>query len=189
MRKPDDCSLTPEQLSRIRAEARRALAQADALGRFPTAVQDIMAAVKVHEISDPVLDESFVAKMRKKAGAALKSALGKILGLFDARARLVFINRALLAVKKTFIRLHETGHGFLAWHRDLYAVVEENEQTISPEIAELFDREANAFASEVLFQLESFTEDASKEEFGILVLRCRQTLRDQQCSGLCRVGA
>jgi hypothetical protein len=128
-----------------------------------------MAAAKVHEVSDAVLDETFVTKMRRRAGAALKSALGKILGLFDARARFVFIDRALVAVKRTFVRLHETGHGFLEWQRELYAVVEENEQTISPEIADLFDREANAFASEVLFQLDGFTKDASREEFSILV--------------------
>src|SRR6266550_2278547 len=107
--------------------------------------------------------------MRKKAGTALKKALGKILGVFDARARLVFIDRTLMAVKRTFVRLHETAHGFLRWQRDLYAVVEENEQTIAPEIADLFDREANAFATEVLFQLDSFSREANSEAFGILV--------------------
>lgn len=169
MKKPDDCTLTPPQEAKVRAEARRALAAASAIGIFPTPVADIMTAASVEEVPEDVLSESFVARMRKKAGSALKRALGKILGVFDARARLVFIDRTLLAVRKTFIRLHETGHGFMRWQRDLYAVVEETEQTISPEIADLFDREANAFASEVLFQLDSFSNEAEDEAFGILV--------------------
>lgn len=35
MRRPDDCSLTPRQLARVRAEAERALREAGALGVFP----------------------------------------------------------------------------------------------------------------------------------------------------------
>ena len=108
MRRPDDCSLTPEEHARVRAEARRALAQVGGLGRFPTPVQDIMAAAKIQEVSDAVLDESFITKMRRKAGAALRSALGKILGLFDAHAGLVFIDRALVAVPTAVARLRAT---------------------------------------------------------------------------------
>ena len=90
MRKPDDSTLTPQQYAKVRAEARRALEAAGALGRFPTPVDDVMAAAGVREVYEDVLNESFLAKMRKKAGAALKSALSKVLGLFDARDGLVF---------------------------------------------------------------------------------------------------
>jgi len=110
-----------------------------------------------------------VTSMRKKAGTALKSALSKVLGLFDARAGLVFIDRSLHVVKQTFIRLHETGHGFMAWQKDLYAVVEDCEHSLDPDVADLFDREANNFASEVLFQLDTFTDEAEQKPFGIMV--------------------
>lgn len=169
MRKPDDSSLTPAQYAKVRAEAQRALGKAGAIGRFPTPVADIMAAAEVEEISDDVLSESFLVRMRKKAGAALKRALGKVLGVFDARARLILVDRTLIAARQTFIRLHETGHGFMRWQRDLYAVVEETELTIAPDIADLFDREANAFATEVLFQLDGFSQRAEEQPFGILV--------------------
>jgi Zn-dependent peptidase ImmA (M78 family) len=168
LKKPDDSSLGADQYARVRAEARRALKQAGAFGRFPTPVDDIMDAAKVEEVFENVLDESFLAKMRKKAGKALKSALSKVLGLFDANQRLVIVDRTLYAVKQTFIRLHETGHGFMRWQRDLYAVVEDCEQTLDPEVADLFDREANVFASEVLFQIDSFSEEAEGHTFGIL---------------------
>jgi len=169
VRKPDDSSLTPSQYAQVRSQAERALNEAGALGRFPTAIDDIMAAAKVEEVKEDVLNEGFITKLRRQATGALKSALSKVIGLFDAKARLVFIDRSLHIVKQTFIRLHETGHAFLPWQRDLYAIVEDCEQTIDPELADQFDREANVFASEVLFQLDGFSNEAEEQAFGILV--------------------
>src|ERR1019366_7977634 len=114
-------------------------------------------------------DAGFLARMRKKAGAALKSSLSKVLGVFDARAGMVFIDRTMHLVKQTFVRLHEAGHGFLPWQRPMYAIVEDCEQSLAPEVAELFDREANVFAAEVLFQLDTFAEEAEGQKFGIMV--------------------
>lgn len=168
MSKPDDSTLDPEQYARVRREAERVLVAAGGLGRFPTPISDIMAAAEVHEVEEDVLNEGFIAKLRRQASGALKSALSKVIGLFDARARLVFIDRSLHVVKQTFIRLHETAHGFMAWQRDLYAVVEDCEKTIDPELADQFDREANVFAAEVLFQLDAFSHEAEEQDFGIL---------------------
>jgi hypothetical protein len=110
--------------------------------------------------------------MRRKAGTArgaLKRALSKVLGVLDAKARLVYVDRAVLAVKQTFLKLHEAAHAVLPWQRDLYAVIEDCEKTLAPEMSEEFDREANQFASEVLFQLDAFTTLAREKPFGIRV--------------------
>jgi hypothetical protein len=101
--------------------------------------------------------------------SALKRALSKVLGLFHASEGLIFIDEALYAVKKRFIRLHESAHGFLPWQRPMYAVVEDCEKSLDAESADAFDREANVFASEVLFQLDTFSEMAASEAFGIMV--------------------
>lgn len=154
---------------RSQALIRVLLHKADALGTFPTPVSEIMNAGKVAVALEDVLDEGFLRKIRRKAGTALKRAISKVLGLFDAHERLVFIARALYEVKRTFLKLHETGHAVLPWQRDLYAVVEDGEQELDPDIADLFDREANVFAAEVLFQLDSFIEEAADEPFGIKV--------------------
>lgn len=170
MRKADDCTLTKEQYENIRREAKRALEGAGAVGVFPTPVSDIMSAANVHEVQEDVLSESFVEKLRKEAGkvgSVLRKALSKVIGLFDARSRFVFVDRSLHAVKQTFIRLHETAHGFLSWQKDMYAVVEASDQNLDPDVADLFDREANVFASEVLFQLDAFAEEANDREFSI----------------------
>lgn len=166
--KPDDCSLSPEQYARVRKEAERALNEAGAIGRYPTCIPDIMSIANVEEVPGDVLNESFLTKMRLQAGTALKKALSKVLGLFDSKAGLIFIDRSMHLVKQTFVRLHETAHGFLKWQRPMYAVVEDCEQSLEPGVADLFDREANVFASEVLFQLDGFTNEAEEKKFSIL---------------------
>jgi hypothetical protein len=128
-----------------------------------------MDAGKIVLASENVLNEGFLRSVRRKAGAALKSAISKVLGLFDAQNRVVFIDRAVAAVKQTFLKLHETAHAILPWQRRLYAVVEDGERELDPDVADLFDREANVFATEVLFQLDGFAKEAADSGFGIEV--------------------
>jgi Zn-dependent peptidase ImmA (M78 family) len=170
VQRPDDCSLTPSQLARVRAEAERALRDAGALGVFPTPVEAIMTVAKVEEVKEDVLNPSFIDKLRssvEKAGGALKRAVSKVMGLFHASAGLVFLDQSLMAVKKRFVLLHESGHGFMPWQRSMYALVEDCEHALDAEAAELFDREANVFAAEVLFQLDTFRDMAEEQPFSI----------------------
>jgi len=170
VRRPDDCSLTPPQLARVRAEAERALREAGALGVYPTPVDRIMAVAKVEEVKEDVLSPGFIARLRstvEQAGGALKRAVNKVMGLFHASAGLVFVDQTLMAVKKRFVRLHEAGHGFLPWQRPMYALVEDCDKALDEQAAALFDREANVFAAEVLFQLDHFRDVAEGEKFSI----------------------
>ena len=166
-RKSDDCSLTAAQWTNVRRHAERALQEAGALGVLPTSVDDILAAANVEPIDDEVLDTGFLQTMRSKAGDALKRALSKVLGVFDAKSGLVFVDRLLQPVKRRFVMFHEAGHSFMPWQRTMYNLVEDCEQTLDAEAAELFDREANVFASEVLFQLDTFIEMAADHDFEI----------------------
>lgn len=170
MQKPDDCSLTPQQLARVRAEAERALREAGALGVFPTPVPQIMMVAKVEEVKEDVLNPDFIARLRStvvQTGGALKRAVSKVMGLFHATAGLVFLDQTLVAVKKRFVRLHEAAHGFLPWQRPMYALVEDCDKALDTQAAELFDREANVFAAEVLFQLDAFRDVAEDHPFSI----------------------
>ena len=136
---------------------------------FRSPVQQIMEVAKVKEVPGEVLSDSLLGKMRAKAGSALKRAISKVLGLFHASEGLVFIDQALYKVKQRFVRLHESAHGFLPWQRPMYAVVEDCEKSLDAESADAFDREANVFASEVLFQLNTFSEMAASEALSIWV--------------------
>lgn len=167
MRRPDDSSLTAPQLKKVRSEAHRALIEADALGVFPTPIPQIMDVANIQEVDEGILDDGFISKIRSKAEGALKSATAKVLGLFHATAGLVYIDNSLIDVRKRFIRLHESGHGFMKWQRSMYKVVEDCERSLDHDTADLFDREANFFASEVLFQLDSFSNLAKDHEFSI----------------------
>jgi Zn-dependent peptidase ImmA (M78 family) len=167
VRKPDDSSLSHHEYNRVRQEAERMLMEADALGRLPTPVTDIMAAAKITVDPENVLDASFLERMHLKASSVLKRALSKVRGLFDAHERLVFIDQSVHKSKQTFLKLHETGHAVLPWQRNIYAVVEDCDETLSPDIADLFDREANVFATEVLFQLDGFINEAANHPFEI----------------------
>ncbi|MFD2265410.1 ImmA/IrrE family metallo-endopeptidase [Lacibacterium aquatile] len=129
-----------------------------------------MDVAQVVEVESEILSPSFIDRMRASVGAAaetLKRAVGKVLGLFHASEGLIFIDRTLLAVKQRFIRLHECGHGFLPWQRPMYKLVEDCDKSLDPDTAELFDREANVFAAEVLFHLDLFRDMAESEEFSI----------------------
>lgn len=170
MVRPDDSSLTSSQLARIRKEAERALQQAGALGVLPTPIDEIMRVARVREVEEDIHNPSFIEKIvgkAHKAGQVVKRALSKVLGLFLASEGLVFIDRTLMIVRQRFVRLHESAHGFLPWQRPMYALVQDCENSLDPDTAELFDREANTFASEVLFQLDSFRDQAEDLPFGI----------------------
>jgi len=167
--RPDDASLTPDEYAMIRRHAQRALEGGGGFGRFPTPVADVMAHAKVVVAEEESLDDGFLGKMRRRASGALRRALSKVLGVLDIAAGIAYIDRTVHAVKQTFLKLHETGHAALPHQRSLYSLVEDCAMTIAPEVSEQFDREANVFAAEVLFQLDTFSEEANSEPFGIKV--------------------
>ena len=172
MTRPDDSFLDAHQLATVQRHADRLLREASALGHFPTPVDDLLAAAKLTVVDDEVLNENLLQQFIKKAkasAAAIKSALSKVLGLFEAYDRLVVIDKEAPKPRKPFIKLHEAGHGSLPHQSKIYRLMHDCEQTLDPEIADLFEREANVFASEVLFQGEVFSQEAHDQSFGIKV--------------------
>jgi hypothetical protein len=169
MIKKDDCTLQLSDYEKVRREAKRILIKASAFGRFPTPIADILSIAKMQVVDENILDESFLTKIRRKAGNALKRAISKTLGLLDVKSHFIFIDKTVLAVKQTFIKIHETAHFLMSWQRDLFLIVEDCEKSISPEIEDYFEREANNFTVEVLFQLDTFTKEADDYDFGIKV--------------------
>jgi len=174
--RPDDSILKPHQLVTVQRQADRLLRSASAIGRFPTPIDDLMAAAKLTVVDDEVLNEDFLQQVMKKAKAGakagveiVKSALSKVLGLFDADERLVVLDIEMPIPRVPFIKLHEAGHGTLPHQSKVYKFIHDCAKTLDPEITDLFDREANVFASEVLFQGEVFATEAHDQKFGIKV--------------------
>ncbi|SDJ18467.1 MULTISPECIES: ImmA/IrrE family metallo-endopeptidase [Bradyrhizobium] len=129
-----------------------------------------MEAAKLTVVDDEILNASFLERFIKSAKASvatIKSALSKVLGLFEANDRLVIIDKDTPAPRIPFVKLHEAGHGTMPHQSKVYSLIHDCEKTLDPEIADLFEREANVFASEALFQGELWAQHANDHKFGI----------------------
>lgn len=169
MPKPDDYTLPPSVILDIKKQADRLLKEADAYGRFPTPFSDLIAAANLTVANETSLDGDFLSRIYKRAPASIRRAIDKVLGLLDSRDRTIYLDQTVYSKKKVFVSLHETGHHYLPWQRDLFEVLEDGESSLDPEIRDQFEREANSFATEVLFQLDRFGNEASAFEIGINV--------------------
>jgi Zn-dependent peptidase ImmA (M78 family) len=169
--KPDDSSLLAAELRAVEARAKLSLDKAAAWGRFPTPVNDIVAAANLRVASKGLFDPAALLEFarRKTAGAifALKTAISKVFGVYDANEQIIHIDDAVGETKQTFLKLHETGHHELPAHRKIFTFFQECEQTLAPQVADLFEREANNFARYALFQGSAFKERAADLPMGI----------------------
>lgn len=89
----------------------------------------------------------------------LRSAILKAKGLVDLRENVIYLDTTALPQRKSFVKLHEVGHKVLPWQRDSYVYLDD-QTTLDPDVKELFEREANHFASDVLFQVDRFDREA-----------------------------
>jgi uncharacterized protein DUF955 len=152
-----------ESAGEINSRVDRLLRAADAYGRFPTPVEDIIEAAELTEADDYVLDESFIKKAPAYLHKLLRSAKQKIQGLVDRRARVVHVSPDIEHEgKKRFVKLHETVHHITPHQQDLlYA---DDHETLARSTYRLFEREANHGAAELLFQRDTFARDAADLE-------------------------
>ncbi|MGE0490082.1 MAG: ImmA/IrrE family metallo-endopeptidase [Vulcanimicrobiota bacterium] len=170
--RPNDSWLEHADLRKVQEHARRLLDAADAWNRFPTPVDQLLAAAAVKVAPKGIFDPTnilnfFKANASRLASKAtrivtqVKSALSKILGLYDAQERVIHIDETLGASKRNFIKLHEAGHHQLPTHRQMFGLFQDCEQTLAPEISDQFEREANNFARFVLFQGDTYAQLAA----------------------------
>lgn len=140
----------------MHAAARRALDRASAWGVFPTPTPIILeaASLKIAPKSafDPHRITEYLLGKAESAATALKSAIAKVFGIYDADEQLIHIDDGVHKSKQNFLKLHEAGHHELPAHRSAFRLFHDCEKTLDPEISDLFEREANNFARFVLFQ-------------------------------------
>jgi Zn-dependent peptidase ImmA (M78 family) len=165
MGRADDGSISNNSQESVCQHARRLLDEAGAYGRYPTPVDDLVTAAKLSLERNASLDIGFLRTIYGKVKTKIKRALDKVLGLFDSRDRMIYLDLTLKKERQRFVSLHETGHGYLPWQRDTYAIMEDGETTLDPEIEQQFELEASIFASEVLFQGNRFQQEAESLPF------------------------
>ena len=171
MTRPDDGTLDPEDLRAVEEQAHRLLDRADAWDRYPVPVDDILSAAKVRlaptSVFDPAAIVSYLRGKTADARAHIKSAITKVFGLYDAAEALIHIDDTVVEARQTFVTLHETGHHDIPTHRKMFRIFQDCEKTLSPDVADRFEREANNFARFLLFKGTTFAEHAADYPFEI----------------------
>lgn len=169
--KPDDSSLQSFELAAVERQAQDLLNRASAWGRFPTPVEDILSAANLRVAPKGMFDAAaflvYVKKKTVQAAQKLKSALSKVLGLYDANEQIIHIDDSVGLSKQTFLKLHEAGHHELPTHRKIFRLFQDCEQTLAPTIADQFEREANNFARYTLFQGVAYKQMAADLPMGV----------------------
>lgn len=171
MTRPDDSTLDPVDLRAVEEQARRLLDHADAWNRYPVPVDDILSAARVrvapNSAFDPAAIVSYLKAKAANTGTRIKSAISKILGLYDPADALIHIDNTVVKSRQTFLKLHETGHHAMPTHRKMFRIFQDCEQTMSADVADQFEREANNFARFLLFKGPTFAEHAADCRFEI----------------------
>jgi hypothetical protein len=130
----------------------------DARGVLPTPVDRLVEYADLVVSGDVHLTpkhHGFFTKSLK----ILQSALQKAKGIIDIREKVIYLDPSSTDGKKAFVKCHEVGHKVIPWQARTLLYVDD-EMTLDSEVKDRFEREANFFASEVLFQGDRFEREA-----------------------------
>ncbi|GAA4300340.1 Hypothetical protein KLENKIAIHU_689 [Klenkia terrae] len=135
------------------------LRAADAYGRFPTPVNDIIEAAGLVEVPNHELDHAVLAQMPPEQRALVVQALPQLEGMLDRQARTLCVTDLVTNEnRRRFVKLHEVVHGALPHQQAL--IYADNAETLSPSTRLMFEREANYGAAHLLFQRAAFAAEA-----------------------------
>ncbi len=160
MTKADDCSLDPEQRRAVELRAKQLLDRAAAWNVFPTPIEALLDAAKLKvaptKAFDPARIMTYLQGKAASVVATLRSGLDKIFGIYDAGDDVIHIDDTVVEAKQSFLKLHETGHHEIPHHRKTFRIFQDSDKSLAPDIAELFEREANNFARYAMFQGDTY---------------------------------
>lgn len=141
------------------------LRAADADGRLPTPVEDIVAAAKLEEAAESWLSESSLVGVPEYLAKKMRKLRGKAHAALDRRTREIHISPDIEHDgQRRFKTLHEVTHDILPWQEDIaYA---DDGMTLSWSTRMKFEQEANQGGAELLFQRDLFDAMAADYEVG-----------------------
>jgi transcriptional regulator with XRE-family HTH domain len=155
---PSDRPLDPEALRLVRGYAVSLLREADALGTRPTPLEDVQAAARLVVTHELTLDPNDKARLTERFGHWVNRAWRRLQGTFDFRTKEIWVKPDLHPSKRRFVISHEIGHAIIPAHRESFAYVDDSTR-LPPFAQELFEREANQAAIEILLQGGEATEE------------------------------
>jgi len=146
-----DEPLDPETSRLVRGYATSLLREADALGSRPTPLEDVQAAARLVLTGELSLNAQDRERLLARFGHWVNRAWRRLQGSFDFRTREIWVKPDLHPSKRRFVISHEIGHAIIPAHRQSFAYIDDRDR-MPPFARELFEREANQAAIEILMQ-------------------------------------
>lgn len=153
-----DGVLSPTERKTIQTHALALLRKSDALGVFPTPLEQLMEVAELVAAGEITLDLDERRKLRDKFGPLLDKALNLLQGAIHRKTREVWIQPDLHEMRRRFVLAHEIGHDVLPWQHELAYL--DDDQRLGENVRIKFEREANQAAIELLAQGDALRSEA-----------------------------
>ena len=125
---------------------------------LPTPLEQIAAVKNLELVTEDDSIINYMKRLTKKSKKVLVSAREKLRGASDLRNSIIFVptntNRTLTRAR--FVTGHEIAHQFIEWHHISPHGYLDDEKTLSPQITDEFEKEANYLGSSLIFQGDEF---------------------------------
>lgn len=150
-------------IAEIRQHARRTLVVAGQSGESLVDLDQVTAAVGLRKADLYAVD----TEVSDRFSALLKTVASKVMGLLAISEKTIYIDESLPDGRRRFTQGHEIGHDVLPWHAGSF--FHDDATTLAPDTRDELEREANAFAGELLFGAGKFTQIADESAPGLAV--------------------
>lgn len=157
-----DMPLQPAEVELIRKYAMALLREADAVGRTPTPLDELMDVAKLVYAGEINLTLEEKRSLRQRLGSAFDWVMSSVEGLFSFHGREIWLSPELHPNRKVFVHAHEIGHHILPMHKQVAYL--DNYATMNAELRDACEREANQAAIELLAQgdaLRNYVDDST----------------------------
>lgn len=146
--------------------ADKLLRKADAYGRWPTPVDDLIAAADLVEPQHSMLSNFVLEQAPEHLRGIIRKLGGRVRAVLDRREREIHVDPTIhLESRLAFHKLHEVSHDIFPWQKELSFA--DDDATLSPSIRRLFEWQANQGAAELFFQRDRFTDLARQYTIGM----------------------
>jgi transcriptional regulator with XRE-family HTH domain len=148
---PSDLPLDAETVAEVRRYTIALLNEAGALGERPTPLENVREAARLVVSGEITLDPLDRNRLVERFGQWVNVAWKRLQGAFDYRASAIWLAPGLHEMKRRFVLSHEIGHAILPAHEKTFAYIDDFTR-LPPFARDLFEREANEAAVQILFQ-------------------------------------
>lgn len=132
----------------------------------PFPVDDALALANLR-IADHALDELPSDTPAHLQDQLLLDAMDHAFGLLDRQRSLVYLKANMILSRRQFVTMHEVGHRWLPWqHR--HGIHVDGEKNLDHDTKELYEWQANVFASETLFLGSALSDQARDLPFELV---------------------